>query len=309
MKTQKLVIAQILFLFLGLILLSGCDREETLQPIEIFEVESESTNELDVYLKENFRDPYGSNIIYKFVDRYVDPTKQVVPPRIDVVKPIAELLQTAWIAPFNKAADDGDAFLKTYFPGEIVLLGSPIFNGDGTILLGSADSGVRITLTRANEYTPTNDAWILQTFRTIYHEFFHIVQQNFPYDIAAYLAISDGEGYTTPGTWTTLFSGGEFSAATINNAIARGMVTAYGTSQVGEDMVELISFYITTDPADFEATYLTAEDCTGAGQACLDRNEGRQLIQEKLDFIKKYLKEDVGLDLDIIREEFLNSIN
>ncbi|WP_438422871.1 substrate import-associated zinc metallohydrolase lipoprotein [Aquimarina macrocephali] len=300
MKTQKILINKILFIILGLVVISGCDREETLQPQSIFEQnEVESTNELDVYLKNEFRDPYGCNVIYKFVDRYIDPSKSAVPPRLDVVQPIAELIKQAWIEPYNKASDQGEEFLRTYFPAEIVLLGSPLYNGDGTITLGIADAGVRVTLTQANDYAPDNKAWIVQTFRTLHHEFAHIVDQNFNFDVEAFYDISN-EDYTTPGTWTQ---------ETQNSAIARGMVTPYATSAVGEDFAETISYIVTTDPAVFQATYLTAEDCTGQGQDCIDRNAGRVRIQQKYDAVVKYMKEDVGIDLLVLRDEFLNSIN
>ncbi|WP_103070462.1 substrate import-associated zinc metallohydrolase lipoprotein [Aquimarina sediminis] len=301
MKTQKTVIQRILFIILGLVIISGCDREETLQPTTIFETEAESTDPLDVFLKNEFRDPYGCDVIYKFVDRYIDPTKSATPPRRDVVQPIAELIKQAWIEPYNKASDRGEDFLRAYFPAEIVLIGSPLFNGDGTITLGVADAGVRVTLTQANEYAPDNTAWIIQTFRTLHHEFAHIVDQNFNFDVEAFFKISSDD-YTSQGTWTQ---------ETQESAIIRGMVTPYGTSAVGEDFAEIIAYIVTTDPAVFEATYLTPIDCSSptAPANCADINTGKARIQQKYDAVVKYMKEDVGIDLFTLRDEFLNSIN
>ncbi|EZH74053.1 hypothetical protein ATO12_14350 [Aquimarina atlantica] len=311
MKTSKILIKPILFIILGLIVISGCDREETLQPTTIFEGEAESTDPLDIFLKQEFRDPYGCDVIYKFVDRYIDPTKSAVPPRRDVVQPIAELIKQAWIEPYNKASDQGEDFLKTYFPAEIVLIGSPLFNGDGTITLGVADAGVRVTLTQANEYAPGNTAWIIQTFRTLHHEFAHIVDQNFNFDVESFFKISSDD-YTSQGTWTTLIEGGnENSTASINNAIVRGMVTPYGTSSVAEDFAEIIARIVTTDPAVFEATYITPIDCSAAGAPanCAEINTGKARIKQKYDAVVKYMKEDVGINLLTVRDEFLNSIN
>lgn len=327
MKTKDLKVNKIILLLFSLVILLGCDREETLQPTAIFEAgEEDSTTELDQFLKTEFRDPYGSVIIYKFVDRYIDPSKSAVPPRLEVVRPVAELIKQAWIEPYNKASDQGQEFLRQYFPGEIVILGSPIFNSNGTITLGIADSGVRVTLTQANQYTPDNTAWIIQTFRTLHHEFAHIVDQNFNFDVESFYEIS-GEDYTSPNSWTSLIEGGsEESIESINNAIVRGMVTPYGTSSVAEDFAEIIARIITTDPAVFEARYLTqedcamveqnclanggtAEDCAIERQNCLERNEGRVRIQQKYDAVVKYMKEDVGIDIFILRDEFLNSIN
>ncbi|WP_062058979.1 substrate import-associated zinc metallohydrolase lipoprotein [Aquimarina longa] len=310
MKTKSISINKILFFIFSIVLLSGCDREETLQPRTVFETENESTNELDLYLKKEFRDPYGCDVIYKFVDRYIDPTKIATPPKVDVVKPIAELIKKAWITPYNKASNQGEGFLKTYFPAEIVILGSGLDNGDGTVTLGIADAGVRVTLTEANKYTADNKEWILRTFRTLHHEFAHIVDQNFNFDVEAFYNISSTD-YTSPGTWTTLIPRGkrEDSVEAIENAIIRGMVTPYATSAVGEDFAEIIARIVTTDPAVFTATYLTPEDCDGKGQRCLDLNKGRARLQKKYDATVKYMKEDVGIDILKLRDEFLKSIN
>lgn len=299
MKTTKYIFTKAILSFTLLLIISACEREESIKPVSIFETDEESTDPLDIYLKQEFRDPYGCVVIYKFVDQYIDPNRYAVPPKREVVQPIAELIEQAWIEPYNKASNQGENFLKTYFPAEIVMLGSPLYNGDGTVTLGVADAGVRVTLTDANSYDPNNTQWIVQTFRTLHHEFAHIIDQNFNFDIESFYNIS-GDDYTSPGTWTTV---------SVNSAISRGMVSPYGTSAVGEDFAELIAYIITLDPDVFESDYITPEDCTGQGQDCIDRNEGRRRIKEKYDIVVKYMKEDVGIDLLTLRDEFLNSLN
>ncbi len=291
-------ISKIIYIVLITVFFSACETEDKLDPVNIFEG-VESTDELDAYLKNEFRDPYGSVVIYRFIERYIDPTKSAVPPKKEVVKPVAELIKQAWIKPYNIASDQGEEFLKKYFPAELVLVGSPLYNGDGTITLGVADAGVRVTLTQVNDYAPGNTEWILRSFRTLHHEFAHIVDQNFNFDDEAFYEIS-GSDYTSPGTWTN---------ETLGTAIEKGMVTPYGTSAVGEDFAELISYIITTDSVEFDAIYLAEEDCTTGGQACLDRNKGRLRIKQKYDIVIKYMKEDVGVDLIVLRDEFLKSIN
>ncbi|WP_299256624.1 substrate import-associated zinc metallohydrolase lipoprotein [uncultured Aquimarina sp.] len=308
MKKTNNFIKKLFTISLLSVTLISCEREKSITAESIFEQEQESTDPLDIYLKEEFRDPYGSVIIYKFVDRYIDANRTAVPPRRDVVRPVAELIKQAWIEPYNMGSDEGEDFLKRYFPAEIVFLGSPLYNGDGTITLGTADAGVRVTLTQVNDYSPDNNDWIIQSFRTLHHEFAHIIDQNFNFDVESFYEIS-GEDYTSPGTWTTLISGSENSTQSINNAISRGMVTPYGTSSVAEDFAEIVSRIITTDPIEFENTYITLESCSGGDEDCFQRNIGRQRIQEKYNAVLRYMKEDVGIDLLIVRDEFLNTLN
>ena len=280
--------------------LFSCDNEDKIQPRNIFTGdEVESTDQLDAFLKNEFRDPYGSNIIYKFVDKFIEPDKFATPPKRELVQPVAELIKQAWIQPYNVAADNGEVFMNRYFPAEVVMLGSPIYNGDGTITLGIADAGVRVTLTQVNDYAPDNTAWIQRTFQTLHHEFAHIVDQNFNFDDQSFFEIS-GVDYTSPGSWT---------AENLNTAIARGMVSPYGTSSVAEDFAELVSFIITTPPDEFEAVYITLEDCPAGDSDCADRNVGRQRIQQKYNRIVEYFKNDVEVDILEIRDEFLKSLN
>ena len=289
---------KIILLILCIHILFACKREDEIELVNLFD-EVESTDPLDVFLKEEFRDPYGSVIIYKYIDLYIDPTKLAVPPRLDVVRPVAELIKQAWIEPYNEASDQGDKFLKKYFPAEIILIGSPLYNGDGTITLGVADAGVRVTLTRVNDYAPNNKEWILQSFRTLHHEFAHIVDQNFNFDDKSFYDIS-GDDYTSPGSWYV---------EDLPSAIKRGMVSPYGTSSVAEDFAELISFIITTSPDEFATTYITLEDCNGKGQDCLDINKGKLRIKKKYDIVVKYMLNDAGIDLLKVRDKFLESIN
>ena len=290
-----------------LLVLLGCSNsEEIIEPKPIFETEAQSQTEIDLFLKKEFTDPFGSVLIYKFRDNLIRPNQTATPVLLENVKPIAELIKKAWIAPYNKASNIGTEFLKRNFPAEIVIIGSPILNGDGTRLLGVADSGVRVTLVEANAFSldegADNSAWITQTFRTLHHEFAHIIDQNFNFDFEQYIQISSND-YSSPGTWTTISN---------NDAIRRGMVTPYGTSAVGEDFAEMVSFLITTPEDVFRDRFITLEDCSmvapGEIGACNLRNEGRQRIQQKVEIITEYLKNDVGVDINILRDEFLSGI-
>ena len=44
-------------------------------------------------------------------------------------------------------------------PAEIVFLGGLIYNGDGTVTLGTADAGAQITFTNVNDIDPEDESW------------------------------------------------------------------------------------------------------------------------------------------------------
>ncbi len=284
--------------------LSGCENEGPIETRDIFNSDQvESNDELDIYLKNEFRDPFGSVVIYKFVDRFISPNRFAVPPERSVVRPVAELVKQAWIEPYNRGADIGVDFMKRYFPAELVFIGSPLFNNDGTITLGVADAGVRVTLTEVNGYSPGDTRWIQRSFSTLHHEFAHIIDQNFNFDDQVFFKIS-GSDYTSPGSWTGVSS---------DDAISRGMVTPYGTSAVGEDFAELVAAIVTTPPEIFAGDFFP-QDCSmiddpEARERCQSLQEGRSRILEKYNLVIDYFTNDVGVDLLKVRDEFLKSLN
>src|SRR5690606_30477909 len=188
---------------------------------------------------------------YRFVDRYVDRTKRVTPPKLDVVQPMLEFLTDFWIKPFTDVAN-GNRFFKGHVPAEIILVGSPMFNNDGTVTLGTADAGARITLTEVNFIDVDDQDWVFRQLGTIYHEFAHIVHQR--YNLPSGFQDVSPEGYTSAGSWYNL---------TEEQALQRGYVSPYATSSYNEDFAEIVAFLLYHP--DFFDFYLHDEtDCASA---------------------------------------------
>jgi substrate import-associated zinc metallohydrolase lipoprotein len=269
----------------SLLVIFSCNKEDDLNiPVKVDPV---STDPLDIYIQEKFVDEYGVAVRYKFVDRYVEPNKRVTPPSRDIVQPMLDFVLSFWAEPFI-SVPNGSKFFKGYVPAEIVMIGSPIFNNDGTITLGTADAGARITLTQVNDYDLNNKAWIIEQIHTIYHEFSHIVHQrnNLP---PSWKTITPN-GYTSAGAWYTLSDA---------EAFERGFVTPYATSSFNEDFAETAAFILFDEL--FYETYINQENCAGDA-ICEARNSARALIKKKYDAILAHYTQYVGVDLLAVRE-------
>ena len=265
------------------IVVAGC-FEEGFTPVPVKDYDA-SKDELDVYIQENFVEEYGIAVRYKFVDRYVDPTRRVTPPRLDAVKPMLDFLTELWIEPFVTSAN-GDEFFREHVPAEIVFIGSAIYNSDGTITLGVADAGARITLTEVNLVDPEDMSWVFRQLGTIYHEFAHIVHQRYNLP-PSWQAISP-DGYTSAGSWYNL---------TDEQALHRGFVSPYATSSFNEDFAELVAFLLYHP--DFYQLYMEDEICSTSD--CEDRNAGRALIRIKYNSVLNHYKQNTGVDLLEVR--------
>ena len=266
-------------LYLPLVFLLSCGGDDEIEA-EVRQVEP-STDPLDVFIRENFTEPYGVAVRYRYVDRYVDPNNRVTPPRQDLVQPTLDFLTNYWINPYLETAN-GEEYFRSTVPAEIVLIGSFIFRTDGTVVLGTADAGARITLTDINSIDEDNQDWLFRQLGTIYHEYAHIMHQRF--DLPPSFQEISPQGYTSSGSWFTLTDG---------EALRRGFVSPYGTSDVNEDFAEIVAFLL-YEP-DFYSTYINDEDCTD--DDCIERNEGRAMIRAKYNAILEHYEQNTGVDL------------
>jgi substrate import-associated zinc metallohydrolase lipoprotein len=262
---------------------SSCYEKDALSvPVK---EQDESDDPLDVYIRENFTEEYGVAVRYKYVDRYVDQNKRVTPPKLEVVVPMLDFLTDLWIEPFL-SVPNGEEFFRNHVPAEVIFIGSTIYNADGTVTLGTADAGARITLSEVNFIDVEDQAWVFRQLGTIYHEFAHIMHQR--YNLPPNYQEISPEGYTSLGSWYNL---------TDEEALQRGFVSPYGTSTFNEDFAEVVAFLL-YDPQFYEK-YLIDEECTDI--ACEARNEGREKLRKKYAAILSHYKINTGVDLLQVR--------
>jgi substrate import-associated zinc metallohydrolase lipoprotein len=282
MKTK---LKSLLIFGVMLALTSSCFEDESVSsPVKTY---PESDDPIDIYIQDNFIDKYGVAVRYKFVDRYVDQNKRVTPPKRELVEPMLNFLTDYWIEPFIETRN-GRKFFENHVPAEVVFIGSTIYNADGTVTLGTADAGARITLSEVNFINVDNQAWVFRQLGTIYHEFAHIMHQR--YNLPPSWQEISPQGYTSLGSWFNL---------TDDEALQRGFVSPYGTSTFNEDFAEIVAFML-YDPQFYEK-YITDEtNCTTSD--CDARNEGRARLRRKYNAILAHYEQYTGVDLIEVRE-------
>ena len=272
-------------LFLSAFLLVGCYSEDPLNaPVKDDQIELNT--DLDIYIDNNFTEEYGMAIRYRFVDNFVGIGQSVTPPRLEFVRPMLDFIDEFWIDPYTEIPN-GEEFFRDHVPAEIVFLGGLIYQGDGTVILGTADAGAQITFTNVNAIDISDEDWRTIQLNTVYHEFAHTVHQLYKLPNAFENIASDG--YTGPGSWFVL---------TDEDALQRGFVSPYSTSSPNEDFAESVAFFL-FDP-NFQANYMDLEpDCQT--DDCVSRNEGRVRIAEKMSAISDHYQRVTGVDLALLR--------
>ena len=239
-KTTYTILTMTLCIAAGL--MSGSCSKDDLGD-SIFDVreypldQSSITFPLDTFCKKNFLEPYNLKYLYKMEDIGSDMNYNLVPCSYDQSITLAVLCKYLWYDVYHDNIPDGEIFLKKYSPRIIHVIGSPAFNpAQGTEVLGTAEGGLKITLYNANNLSPDNIDYMNEYFfKTMHHEFSHILNQN----------------ANRPNEFDRI-SNGKYNAVSWNEthelvALGQGFVSPYASSQAREDWVEVIANYIVKD--------------------------------------------------------------
>lgn len=262
----------------GLVLslgLSACS-EEQLSPRPTVEVEQKK-NSFDKWLYDNYVGNYNIDFQYHMYDIERDRRKNLIPAELGQSMKMAKIVRHAWLGSYDEVA--GKNFMRSFSPRILSMVGSASWNNNGTIVLATAEAGLKVVLYRVNELDPSslqglNDMF----FHTMHHEFAHILHQNvvWPQD---YNLIS-AKDYS-PSAWHNRNFG---------EAAKLGFVTQYAGSQAREDIAEVTACYITYTDKDWQKVW------NAAGE------EGGKMIRQKIKIMKDYMKSVWQIDMDRIKE-------
>ncbi|MEW7278445.1 putative zinc-binding metallopeptidase [Aquimarina sp. 2201CG1-2-11] len=283
---MKRIIHLITVLSCFLIVVLSCKSDEGVGPSQI-NTDTPLLSELDIWLRENFIEPYNIEIQYKWNENEVDLNRYLYPPTEANVKPLMEVVLAVWVEPYIQLG--GEDFIKTIAPRQFTLVGGFNFNPSGTITLGLAEAGTKITLFNVDQLDLTDLALTKQYFQTIQHEYGHILNQAKPYD-PAYGEINP-EDYTAQ--W---FNRSDATAREL------GYITAYASSSESEDFVEMIATMLTNSKAEFDAIVngITSTEAQG-------------VIRQKEQIVVSYFSTEFGIDLyelqEVVNQNTLNVIN
>ncbi|MCK9288154.1 MAG: putative zinc-binding metallopeptidase [Sphaerochaetaceae bacterium] len=253
--------------------------EETLDSKSIFEDKEQAMTDFDKWLYDNYTVPYNIEFKYRFDEKESNTTYNLAPARLDKSQALAKLVKHLWIGVYDELL--GKEFLAQYSPRIFNLIGSPAYNTQGSIILGTAEGGLKVTLYNVNMIdveNPDIDQLNFWFFKTMHHEFAHILHQTKSYTTDFNLI--SATNYQS-GSWVNI--GDE-------EALQMGFVTPYGSSESQEDFVELLSVYITNTEDYWQSILEIAGD------------DGSAIIMQKFHIVEDYLKSSWNIDITELRE-------
>lgn len=275
---------------------TSCSKEEKLDSNSVFVDPKIEQNDFDKYIFSNFTTPYNMEIIYKYVDRESDLDYNLVPAPFESSIRMTKLLNYLGLEPYNDLTGSKE-FIRKYFPKLINYIGSLAIRNNGTVVLGTAENGTKMTLYNllSLDEESGRDADFLTTyyFKTIHHEFQHILNQTKPYP-SDFSAIT-GTTYVDDA-WNTVYPENPTGRA---NAISAGYISPYASKAATEDFAELFSIYVTRDQAGWNS-WINLPNASDAGKA---------IINKKLAIVKTYMKEQWNIDMDLLRTNIVGRMS
>lgn len=279
---MKKNIYAILLAFVASFALMSCSDDEPSSE-SIFPTTSPKRDAFDKWLLENYTFPYNVEMKYKMEDIESDMKYHLVPADSAKTAKLSIIMKYLWFDAYNEVV--GPDFIKENMPRTIHFIGSPAYNSEGTMVLGTAEGGLKITLYMVNSLDDKTlkdyDTMNKYFFHTLHHEFTHILNQKIPYDQSFKLITESG--YVS-GDWYTI------SDKTAHQA---GFVTPYAMVEPLEDFAEMLSGYVTMSQSEWNAILADA-GTTGAAS-----------ISAKLDIVRNYMQESWNVDIDQLRAAVL----
>ncbi|MGL4583680.1 MAG: zinc-binding metallopeptidase, partial [Flavobacterium sp.] len=244
----------------------------------IFDTTEKPKTELDKWIDAKYTKTYNIAATYLWDEAMGKPDKTLFPPKVSSVKPALQVIKKIWIDSYTEVG--GVDFVKKIAPRQLHLVGSYNLNHNGTIVLGDAGGGARITLYNT-DYVDYKDLKSVKEFvHTIQHEYIHILNQTTPYDLNAWnsIAVENG-GYT--GAWYN-----ETEAA--SNKL--GFVTPYARSNYDEDFAETASFVLLRSDKELKDFISKLQE------------PGKSVITRKIAIVEKYFKDQFNMDFYALRD-------
>ena len=253
----------------------SCSEEGPDAHHSIFDNATPELNAFDQWLRQYYITPYNMQVYYRLRDVETDFDYNLIPADLQKSKQMAYLLKYLWLDAYEEVAAGGIHFVRANAPRIMHFVGSAEWD-QSTIRLGTAEGGLKITITQVNDLIPKK---ITEQyfFNTIHHEFAHILNQTKDYP-TEFKAISAGK--YMPAQWYN---------RTDEEAAADGFVSNYAGSQPGEDFVETLSRYITWTTTEWE------DKLNEAGSA------GSAIILQKFSVVKKYMQDSWNVNIDHLK--------
>ena len=179
---MKLKNIKSLTLAICLVNLFACSKDSPIDSSKsVVITEPVVSNKFDKWLEHSILEPYNIDLRYKIKDNETSMNYHLAPAEFEKSIRMAHLVKYLCLEAYDEATGS-QQFVRSLFPKIVDLIGSPAYNTNGTIVLGTAEGGRKMTLYNVNNLDPSKPESLNELyFKTVHHEFGHIQNQTKAY--------------------------------------------------------------------------------------------------------------------------------
>ena len=283
-------------LLLSSFFFQACSSDDPDESKSVIVTPNEEQTKFDKWLEVNFAIPYNIDFKYRYKETESDYDYYTVPAHYEDAVKMAHLVKYLCVEAYDEVA--GTDFTRRYFPKMFFLIGEFEYRNNGTMILGTAEGGRKILLSGLNylDNLMARGPEAMNTFyfKTIHHEFTHIMNQMV--FIPADFQLVSGKDYLGD-MWSEEPYDTEY--------LQRGFISDYSQNSYQEDFAEMLSEYVTNDADTWngwmeKADKAAKEKAEKTGEAATTMPSA--LINSKLEIVRRYMKESFNIDIDALRE-------
>lgn len=278
---------KLIFIWISFFVLLACSEKDDFT-VSAFEDVRNEQSELYSWIDQNITTPYNVEVKYNWDGYEYDLGKDLVPVKKEKVQPFLKLFLKLFVKPYEEEV--GHDFICKYIPKQLILLGSNVWNSDGSVNVGQAEGGRKIIISGVNSLNMEVYESLKEQFLTMHHEFGHILHQTKPYT-RQFESVS--KMYYT-STWFNY---------TDTQAALMGFVSAYALLSPNEDFVETLATLLVTPSSEWERI---TEDQPGDSEAL---KKGKSDLRKKVEIIASYMAETWNVDVYALQTRIADAFN
>ncbi|MEO6000759.1 MAG: putative zinc-binding metallopeptidase [Chitinophagaceae bacterium] len=298
--------AKSISLILFIASMSSCYKEDALGSVDNISGLGGDTwvkGPIDKWILDTLTVPFNSTVKYKYDQFELSLNRTLVPIKEEKVIPVMSAFKRVWMDTY--IAETNPNFLKRYGNKFFVLVGSGSYDpASNSVNLGStSEDGTKIVIYQLNYfrtklmsgYLPSDSGLVKEVFRTIEHEFGHVLHRNilYPYSFNQV----NSQLYTSD--WANISD---------IDALSEGFVSSYAMSKSDEDFCEMISYMLTEGKAGFDKI-VNSINYTGTTSNGTTAAEAQSRLRQKESIIVGYYKQSWNIDFYSLQSRTRSAVN
>lgn len=141
---KRYIVYSLLVLTVSL-LFASCNQDTDIDyNNSIFTEENEpEESAFDKWVISNYTNPYNILLKYRMEDKESDMTHVLVPATYEKSVVLAKIVKHVWLEAYDETTGNPN-FLRHYVPKILHFIGSPAYEDNGTMVVGTAEGGMKI---------------------------------------------------------------------------------------------------------------------------------------------------------------------